>query len=107
MNEIESELHGQKHLSVFRQQKHAHWSKCVVAGQKLKIFRKGKHEEKKKKAQAANLKCNMETAVCTHDSYDYDFAKDSNTLRIYADWLHVAFYVHFHSRVSHSNRTQL
>lgn len=53
MNEIESELHGQKHLSVFRQQKHAHWSKCVVAGQKLKIFRKGKHEEKKKKSSSS------------------------------------------------------
>lgn len=34
----------------------------------------------------------MKTAVCTHDSSNYDFAKDSY---IYADWLHVAFYIQF------------
>lgn len=44
----------------------------------------------------------METAVCTHDSYDYNFAKDPNTLHIYADWLHAAFMLllHYYPRVS-------
>lgn len=54
MNEIESELHGQKHLSVLRQQKRAHRSTCVVAGEKLKTCRfleKGSTKKIKKEAQ--------------------------------------------------------
>lgn len=34
----------------------------------------------------------MKTAVCTHDSFNYNFAKESY---IYADWLHVHFIFSF------------
>lgn len=34
------------------------------------------------KRSEATFECNIKTAVCTHDSYTYNLAKDSNTLHL-------------------------
>lgn len=74
-------------------------AKCVVAGRTFKvkdILEKGKHDLKnrrKKKFSSQPQKCNMKTAVCTHDSYNIISAKDSNTLHLC--WLAACCFVFF------------